>query len=70
EIWQSDLAKIGVKLNIQTIDTARWTDLGSGMDRSVDLVPWQVSRCLQDGAVFFSANAGYRGGAGDQSRFG
>jgi len=70
EIWQSDLAKIGVKLNIQTIDAARWIDLGSGKDRSIDLVPWQVGRCLQDGAVFFSANAGYRGGAGELSRFG
>lgn len=70
EIWQADLAKIGVKLAIQTVDTARWIDLGSGKDRTVDLVPWQVSRCLQDGAVFFSANAGYRGGAGELSRFG
>jgi len=70
EIWQSDLAKIGVKLNIQTVDNARWIDLGSGKDQTIDLVPWQVNRCLQDGAVFFAANSGFRGGAGELSRFG
>lgn len=61
EVWQSDLKKIGVTLNIQTVDNAHWLDLGSGTVPGVDLVPWQVNRCLQDGAVFFSANSGYRG---------
>ncbi|WP_142065270.1 hypothetical protein [Pseudonocardia kunmingensis] len=61
QIWQSDLAKIGVTLNIEPISQGRWTDIGSGQDPTVDVVPWQVGRCLQDGAVFFAANSGYRG---------
>lgn len=61
QIWQSDLAKIGVTLNIEPISQGRWTDIGSGQDPNVDVVPWQVGRCLQDGAVFFAANSGYRG---------
>lgn len=61
QIWQSDLAKIGVTLKIEPVSQGRWGDLGSGKDPSVDVVPWQVGRCLQDGAVFFAANSGYRG---------
>lgn len=69
EIWQADLAKIGVTLNIQTVDAGRWYDIGAGKDPRIDVVPWQVSRCLQDGAVFFAGNSGYRAGGTDH-RFG
>lgn len=61
EIWQQDLAKIGVTLDVQTVSPGRWSELGAGEDPDSDVVPWQVGRCLQDGAVFFSANSGYRG---------
>lgn len=68
EIWQADLASIGVTLNIQKVDTGRWHDFGSGAIPDADVVPWQVGRALQDGAVFFGANSGYRGG--EDHRFG
>lgn len=61
EIWQRDLAKIGVTLNLHTVSQARWYDLGAGKDKTVDVVPWQVGRCLQDSAVFFAASSQYRG---------
>lgn len=62
QIWQSDLAEIGVSMSIHPVDNGRWFSLGAGEDLSVDMVPWNVARCLQDGAVFFAANYGYSGG--------
>ncbi len=61
QIWQQDLAEIGVTLEVQTVSPGRWSELGAGEDSDADVVPWQVGRCLQDGAVFFAANSGYRG---------
>lgn len=61
EIWQADLAQIGVTLNIQKVDDGRWRDLGAGKDPTADVVPWTVGRCLQDSAIFFGANSLYRG---------
>lgn len=70
EIWQADLAKIGVTLDLQTVDPARWLDLGAGKDPKVDVVVWSTARCLLDGAVFWSTQTNYRGGSGNLSRFG
>lgn len=67
EIWQADLAKIGVTLNLEPVSQGRWGEIGSGEEPDTDVVPWQVGRCLQDGAVFFAANSGYRGA---EQRFG
>ncbi|RDJ21298.1 ABC transporter substrate-binding protein [Bosea caraganae] len=61
EIWQADLAKIGVTLRIQRVDDGRWRDLGAGKDKTCDVVPWVVGRCLMDSAIFFGANSLYRG---------
>ena len=68
EIWQADLAKIGVNLEIQNVSTARWGEIGSGEDKDTDVVPWLVARCLRDSAVFYAANSGYR--PGKDHRFG
>lgn len=68
EIWQADLAQIGITLEIQKVSTGRWIEIGSGEDPDTDVVPWLVARCLRDGAVFFSANSGYQ--AGKDHRFG
>lgn len=68
EIWQADLAKIGVRLKVQTVSSARWGELGSGEDKNADVVPWLVGRCLRDAAVFFAANGGYR--PAEDHRFG
>lgn len=68
EIWQADLAKIGVELEIQNVSAARWGEIGSGEDPDTDVVPWLVARCLRDSAVFYAANSGYR--PGKDHRFG
>lgn len=70
EIWQADLAKIGVKLELQAVDQARWLDLGAGKDPNVDLVIWNTARSLLDGAIFWSTQTNFRGGAGNLSRLG
>lgn len=70
EIWQADLAKIGVQLTLQAVDEARWLDIGAGKDPNTDLVVWSTARCLLDGAVFWSTQTNYRGGAGNLSRLG
>lgn len=68
EIWQQDLTEIGVTLDVQTVSEGRWYELGGGEVPDADVVPWQVGRCLLDGAVFFAANAGYL--PGSEHRFG
>jgi len=68
EIWQQDLATIGVTLDVRTVSEARWYELGAGEVPDADVVPWQVGRALLDGAVFFAANGGYL--PGKDHRFG
>jgi len=60
EIWQSDLAKIGVKMKIQTISNALWNTLGAKKDLGgSDVMPWNNARCLLDGSVFWSTQGNY-----------
>lgn len=68
EIWQQDLAEIGITLDVRTVSVGRWYELGGGEVPDADVVPWQVGRCLLDGAVFFAANGGYL--PGSEHRFG
>lgn len=70
EIWQADLAKIGVQLVIQNVDQARWLNHGAGRDPETDVVIWFTNRVLLDGAVFWTTQLNYRGGAGSLSRLG
>ncbi|WIY52084.1 ABC transporter substrate-binding protein [Devosia sp. YIM 151766] len=60
EIWQSDLAAIGVDLQIERVDAARWRDMGAGKVPEIDFVPWTVGRSLIDPSIFFAANSLYR----------
>lgn len=61
-IYQADLAKIGVKLNVVEVESARYMEMGEDMVKAkVGLLPRQSGRHLRDCAVFFSANFDYRG---------
>lgn len=67
EIWQADLAQIGVDLDVQRVDVARWREYGAGKVPGTDVSPWAVGRVLLDPAIFFAANSGYRA---ENHRFG
>lgn len=62
-IWQADLAKIGVKLNVQEVESAKFYDIGGDANLQGNVIhPWTVGRATRDPAVFLSANWAYRGG--------
>ena len=65
EIWQSDLAKIGVSLKIQPVTQALWLQLGAANTAAAttDVVPWNSGRSLQDAAGFWATQLNFRGGA-------
>lgn len=60
EIWQADLSTIGVTLDIERVDVARWRDLAAGKVPDFDIVPSVVGRSMLDPSIFFSANAVFR----------
>ena len=60
EIWQADLASIGVTMDIERVDVARWRDLAAGKVPELDVVPSVVGRSMMDPSIFFSANAVFR----------
>ena len=62
-IWQADLAKIGIKLNVAEVEQAQF--LASGNDanlRGLDMIPWVVGRTTRDPAIFFGTQITHRGG--------
>jgi peptide/nickel transport system substrate-binding protein len=62
-IWQSDLAKIGVKLTVNEVENAKFYDIGGAADlRGNELHPWLNGRTTRDPAVFFATQGNYRGG--------
>ncbi|MGI8697300.1 MAG: ABC transporter substrate-binding protein [Mycobacteriales bacterium] len=65
EIWQSDLAKIGITLKIKPVTQALWLELGSATTgaTTTDVVPWNSGRSLQDSAGFWATQLNFRGGA-------
>ncbi len=65
EIWQADLAKIGVTLKIQPVTKALWLQLGEAKVNATttDVVPWNSAHSLQDGAIFWETQSNFRGGA-------
>ncbi len=63
-IWQASLAEIGVTLEIQPVDSARWSDIGSGEDPETDLVIWNNGRGNRDPAIFWSTQRNF-GGVGE-----
>ncbi|MDA8292097.1 MAG: ABC transporter substrate-binding protein [Actinomycetota bacterium] len=57
EIWQADLARIGVTLNIQPVDTPSW--LSYITNPATDVLIWNNGRCLLDGAVFWATQGNF-----------
>ncbi len=62
-IWQASLKEIGVTLEIEPVDSARWGDIGSGKDPNTDLVIWNNGRGNRDPAIFWSTQRNFGGGA-------
>ncbi|MBA2700315.1 MAG: ABC transporter substrate-binding protein [Chloroflexi bacterium] len=61
-IWQASLKEIGVTMEIQPVDDARWGDIGSGKDPDTDLVIWNNGRGNRDPAIFWSTQRNFGGG--------
>jgi ABC-type transport system substrate-binding protein len=62
-IWQADLAKIGVKLNVTEVEQAKFLEAGAAVDfQGLDMIPWVVGRATRDPAIFFSTQTTHRGG--------
>ncbi|HVC34885.1 MAG TPA: ABC transporter substrate-binding protein [Chloroflexota bacterium] len=63
-IWQQDLAKIGVKMTVQEVESAKFYDIGGdGNLRGFYLHPWLTGRTTRDPAIFFATQTNYRGDA-------
>ncbi len=61
-IWQADLAKIGVTLNVQEVENARFYEIGGAGDLlGVSLHPWLNGRTSRDPAIFLGTQTNYRG---------
>jgi ABC-type transport system substrate-binding protein len=61
-IWQSDLAKIGVRLAVNEVENAQFYDIGGAADlRGFALHPWINARTTRDPAIFFNTQYSYRG---------
>jgi ABC-type transport system substrate-binding protein len=62
-IWQADLAKIGVKLNVTEVEQAKFMEAGGAKDfTGLDMIPWVVGRATRDPAIFFGTQVTHRGG--------
>ena len=61
-IWQEDLAKIGVKMTVQEVESAKFYDIGGDPQlQGFYLHPWIVARTTRDPAIFFATQTPYRG---------
>jgi len=62
-VWQADLAKIGVTLNVEQMETAALVEIGlDGNLKGYALCPWGNGRTRRDPAIFMSTQGNYRGG--------
>lgn len=61
EIWQADLATLGVTLKIQPIGAAEWGDTLLASPQT-DVLIWNNGRCLLDGAIFWSTQINFVSG--------
>ncbi len=57
EIWQADLARLGISLNIQPVDTPTW--LSYLTNPATDVLIWNNGRCLLDGALFWATQGNF-----------
>lgn len=61
-IWQADLAKIGVTLDLQKVESARWREIGSGkFPEETDVIFWSNGRGKRDPAIFWSTQNNFGG---------
>jgi ABC-type transport system substrate-binding protein len=61
-MWQSDLAKIGVKLQVTEVETAKFYDVDAAPDMlGNDIQPWLNGRVGRDPAILWSSQANFRG---------
>ncbi|MFN8524615.1 MAG: ABC transporter substrate-binding protein [Chloroflexota bacterium] len=61
-LWQADLAKIGVKLNVTEVEIAKYYDVGGdGKMQGMDFIPWLNARTTRDPAILFNTQANFRG---------
>ena len=61
-IWQQDLAKIGVTLNVNEVENARFYEIGGDPDLlGFGIHPWVSGRSTRDPAVFMGTQNNYRG---------
>ncbi|MEZ4737636.1 MAG: ABC transporter substrate-binding protein [Caldilineaceae bacterium] len=61
-IWQADLAKIGVTLNVQEVEIGKFYEIGGdGNLLGIGLHPWLNGRTSRDPAIFLSTQTNYRG---------
>jgi peptide/nickel transport system substrate-binding protein len=68
-LWQADLAKIGVKLTVNEVETAKFYDIAADKDMlGADIHPWLNGRVLRDPAILWSSQANFRGN--DRNIFG
>jgi peptide/nickel transport system substrate-binding protein len=63
-IWQADLATIGVTLNVQEVELARFYEIGGDANLlGFGIHPWLNGRTSRDPAIFLSTQGNYRGTA-------
>ena len=62
-VWQADLAKIGITLNITEYETAEFYEVARDPDLSgANLAGWGTGRTKRDPAIFFQTQQQYYGG--------
>jgi peptide/nickel transport system substrate-binding protein len=61
-IWQQDLAKLGIKLNINEVEIAKFYDIAAAKDLQGNAIqPWVNGRTTRDPAIFWSTQTNFRG---------
>ncbi|MGE3910110.1 MAG: ABC transporter substrate-binding protein [Chloroflexota bacterium] len=61
-LWQADLAKIGVKLTVNEVETAKFYDIAADTNMlGADVHPWLNGRVLRDPAILWSSQSNFRG---------
>lgn len=61
-VWQEDLAKIGVKMTVQEVESAKFYSIGEdGNLLGFHLHPWLTGRTTRDPAIFYATQTNYRG---------
>lgn len=66
EIWQGDLTKLGISLEIKPVASPEWESLIT--NPSTDVLIWSNGRCALDGAVFWSTQGNFV--SGNKNSFG